>query len=209
MFTLYYSPGACSMAVHVLLNSVGAAFTLEKARISEGETRTQEYLKLNPRGQVPVLVEDGKAMREGGAMLIYICDKYKSPLLPQEGWERAQALQWLCFANSTLHPAYSRSFWLMRQEGIAGKDELLKKSVAHINALWQDVETQLEQRTYICGTQLSVADILLTVIANWSDHVPEPITIGPRTRALFARVIALPAYQKALQTEGVTYKMAA
>lgn len=209
MYTLYYSPGACSMAIHVMLNSIGVPFQLEKVGLRDGGNRSPEYLKLNPRGQVPVLVEDGKAMREGGAMLIYLADKHKSSLLPSDGWERAQALQWLCFANSSLHPAYSRSFWLMRQEGIAGKDELLKKSSAHINQLWQDVENQLEGKSYICGNNISLADILLTVIANWSDHVPEPITIGPRTRALFARVIALPAYQKALETEGVSYKMAA
>jgi len=197
------------MAIHVMLNSIGVPFQLEKVGLRDGGNRSPEYLKLNPRGQVPVLVEDGKVMREGGAMLIYLADKHKSPLLPSDGWKRAQALQWLCFANSSMHPAYSRTFWLMRQEGIAGKDELLKKSVAHINSLWSDVENQLEGKDYICGNALGVADILLTVIANWSDHVPEPIVIGPRTRALFARVIALPAYQKALQTEGVSYKMAA
>ena len=207
MYSLYYSPGACSLAVHTLLNEIGAEFKLEKASIKDGETRTAEFLKLNPRGQVPVLVEDGKAMREGGAIIIYLCEKHNSSLLPKSGWERAQALQWLLFCNSTLHPAYSRAFWLMGLTN-TGKETLLKAAADSISRIWQDVETQLQNQPYLCGKECTAADILLTVIANWSDHVPMPISIGPKTRELFARVIARPAFQKAMATEHVTYKAA-
>lgn len=207
MYKLYYSAGSCSMAIHVLLNEIGAAFELENTAIREGKNRSEAFLKINPRGQVPALAEDGKAMLEGGAILTYLADKHSSNLLPSKGWERAQALQWLMFCNSTLHPAYSRCFWLMRGEE-PGKDVFLKKAAEWINRLWQDVENQLQNQPYLCGKECTIGDILLTVIANWSGNIPVPITIGPKTRALFARVIARPAYQKALATEQVEYKMA-
>lgn len=209
-YTLFYSPGACSMAIHVLLNEVGADFTLENCAIREGKTRTPEFLKRNPRGQIPVLEEDGKVLLEGAAQLIYLAEKFNSLLLPKEGWARAEALQWLMFCNSTLHPAYSRCFWLLRQQDVpAAQGELLAHAKAWVNKLWVDVEQQLEGREYLCGADCTLADVLVTVIANWSDHVGTGIEIGPRTRALFRRVIARPAYQKALQTEQVEYKAAA
>lgn len=207
MYKLYYSPGSCSMAIHVLLNEIGADFQLENTAIREGKNKSEAFLKINPRGQVPALEEDGKAMLEGGAILAYLCDKHSSHLLPSEGWARAQALQWLMFCNSTLHPAYSRCFWLMRSEE-AGKDVFLKKAVEWVNRLWSDVELQLQNQLYLCGSECTIGDILLTVIANWSGNIPAAISIGPKTRALFARVIARPAYQKALATEQVEYKMA-
>ncbi len=207
MYKLYYSPGSCSMAIHVLLNEIGADFQLENTAIREGKNKSEAFLKINPRGQVPALAEDGKAMLEGGAILTYLADKHSSHLLPSEGWARAQALQWLMFCNSTLHPAYSRCFWLMRSEE-PGKDAFLKKSAEWVNRLWQDVEHQLQNQLYLCGEECTIGDILLTVIANWSGNIPVPITIGPKARALFARVIARPAYQKALATEQVEYKMA-
>ncbi|MBY0428087.1 MAG: glutathione S-transferase family protein [Alphaproteobacteria bacterium] len=206
-YQLYYSPGSCSMAIHVLLNEVGASFTLENTAIKDGKNRSEAFLKINPRGQVPALVEDGKAMLEGGAILTYLCDKYNSPLLPKDGWARAQALQWLMFCNSTLHPAYSRCFWLNRMTE-TGKEVYLAKAVEWVNRLWQDIEAELQNKPYLCGNECTIGDVLLTVIANWSNNIPLPITIGPKTRALFARVIARPSYQKALATEQVEYKMA-
>jgi|ERR1043166_2242959 glutathione S-transferase len=212
MYKLYYSPGACSMAVHVLLNDIGAEFSLEKAAIKEGATQKPEFLKLNPRGQVPVLVDGDYVMREGGAILPYLADKHASKLLPREGRARAEALEWLAFANATLHPAYSRAFWINKKVGdLAGpnKDVLIQKAAEWISKLWEEVEQRLAKQQYIAGANMTLADVLLTVIANWTGNIPHPVTIGPKTRALFQRVIALPAYQKALQAEGVEYKEAA
>lgn len=210
MYKLYSSPGSCSMAIHVLLNEIGAPFNIESTSIREGKTRTPEFLKINPRGQVPALEVDGKVMLEGGAILTYLCEENNSPLLPKNGWAKADALQWLMFCNATLHPAYSRVFWLLWrvEEAIPGREAIAQKGVEWINKLWQDVETQLQDRPYLCGNECTIGDILLTVIANWSENIPYAITIGPKTRALFSRVIARPSYQKALAAENVTYKMA-
>lgn len=210
MYKLYYSPGACSMAVHVLLNEVGAEYQLDKRSISEGQTRTPEFLQMNPRGQIPVMEIDGRVMREGGAMLAVIAERHKSPLLPSASPEaRAEALEWLSFCNATLHPAYSRAFFLGKVvQDAQQKDALMQIAADQINKLWAEVEERLQTRQYLCGNDCTLADILLTVIANWSGGIPKPITIGPKTRALFARVIARPAYQKALATEQVQYKMA-
>ena len=210
MYTLYYSPGACSLAVHVALNECNAPFNLEKVDLSAGANRSAEFMKINPRGQIPVLVDDGRVIREGAAMMIHILEKHQSPLLPKSGAERDSALEWLMFCNATLHPAYSRVFFLMKNPADqAAKDVLVDAAIANINKLWEEVEHRLSTTTYLAGGVITIADILLTVIANWSARMPKTVVLGPKTKALLRTIIARPAYKKAMETEGVEYKVAA
>ncbi len=209
MYTLYYSPGACSMAIHVLLNELKQPVKLENTAITEGKNRSAEFMKINPRGQIPVLVDGDNIIREGGAMMIYLIEKHNSPLLPEKGIDRAVALEWLMFCNATLHPAYSRVFFLMRNtSNEATKEELLNITFAQINKLWLEVEARLQNNKYLCGDNITAADILLTVIANWSGNFPQ-IQIGALAKQLFLKVIARPSYKTALELEHVEYKVAA
>ena len=207
MYKLYYSPGACSLAVHVVLNEIGTAFDIENVAAPAGQPRSPEYLKINPRGSVPTLKIGDHVLREGAAILIYLLDTHKNELLPEFGLERANALEWLCFANSTLHPAYSRVFFQHRTLGIEAKNNpLYKPSIALIQKYWDEIEERLQSCDYLCGKNCTVADILTTVIANWSFSMKDPINLGPKTKAFFARVIARPSYKKALEVEKITYK---
>jgi glutathione S-transferase len=209
MYTLYYMPGACSLAVHVALNEVGAKYKLENVSSADG-SRTPEFLKVNPRGSIPVLDHDGFVQREGAAILMTLLDEHKSPLLPAGGNARATALEWLAFANSTLHPAYGRMFGLHKTLGDkAAESPLYEPTIALIQKWWDDIEKRLGASAYLAGEQCTIADILVTVIANWSPNAKKPISFGPKTKALFTKVIARPAYAKALADENVTYKVAA
>ena len=205
-YELYYSPGACSMAIHVLLNELGQEVDLLKADIS-GATKDPQLEKVNPRGQVPVLVENGKALREGGAIAVYLCDKHSTALLPKEGWARAQALQWLMFANASLHVGYSKAMFIKKTEG---SEKQLEKALDAIQTMWDEIESQLENHGggYICGKDMTVGDILITVIANWG-FLPRDFKFGPLTKTLLKTVSTRPAYQQALQAESVEYKAAA
>lgn len=207
MYTLYYASGACSMAVHVALNECNQPVTLHKIDMSAGDNRTPEFLKLNPRGQIPVLQDGELVIREGAAILIHILEKQKSSLLPSSEPARSEALEWLMFANATLHPAYARCFFLKKNNTAEGP--LMDKAVAMINSLWDEVEQRLSSRKYICGDNMTVADILITVIANWSANIPGTITMGSNTKRLLKEVSSRPAYQKAMESEQVEYKAAA
>lgn len=196
------------MSVHVALNEVGANFKLENVSVPMGQPRSPEFLKVNPRGAVPTLKKDDFVLREGAAILTHILDENKSSLLPQSGNERATALEWLSFANSTLHPAYGTCFFQHKVLGDAAKDNpLYKPAIEKIQKYWDEIEERLQTRDYLCGKDCTIADILVTVIANWSPMMKEPINFGPKTKAFFTRVISRPSYQKALQTEQVTYKV--
>lgn len=208
MYQLYYAPGACSLAIHALLREVGETPELHPVNLQA--PRPEALLKLNPRGSVPVLVDDGFAIREGGAIMVYLADKHQSPLLPCTGTERAAALEWLMFGNATLHPAYARVFFLSKQLGIdAASSPLYATAIAMIQKLWDEVETELSDKPYLCGQECTLADILVTVIANWGSWLQQPITFGENTKAMLAKVSARPAFQAALAAEKVTYKAAA
>ncbi len=209
MYTLYYSPGACSMAVHVLLNELKQEVELKRVNL-HGPEKDAALLQVNPRHQVPVLVDDDHIIREGAAILMHLADKHKSALMPQSGPARDLAIEWLCFGNATMHPAYSLGFSVRRVSDDSGvQDAVAAFAVKKIQTLWDDVETRLGQSKYLAGDQVTVGDILLTVIANWTGKMPKPVNIGPNAKRLLKDISNRPAYQAALQAEEVEYKAAA
>jgi glutathione S-transferase len=205
MYKLYYSSGACSLAVHALLNELNVSFSLEN--LSGGKSRSPEFLKINPLGQVPVLeLEDGHILREGAAILIYLATKHRSPLLPESKKEYQAALEALMFCNATLHPAYGRGFFVNKViDDQKVKEVMIPAIVKSINNLWQEVEHRLSETEFLAGHKLTLADILLTVIANWSNAFPG-IKIGDKAKHLFKKVSSMPSFQKALLEENVEYK---
>lgn len=209
MYTLYYLPGTCSMAVHALLNELGQPVKLVNVSVPDGQPRSVEFLKINPRGNVPVLVDGDTVIREGGAIISYLLDKHNSPMLPKSGAERAKALEWLMFANATMHPAYGRVFFLKSTPDSEAKTAITKAAIEKINQLWADVDSQLAKTPFVCGNDVSAADILLSVIANWNHYFSYPITLGDNVKRMIKAVSTRPAFQKALTEETVTYKAAA
>lgn len=210
MYRLFYSPGACSMAVHVVLNEMGVPFALDRRPIPDGATRTPEFLKINPRGQIPVLQDGTEYIKEGAAILIYLMDKHQSALLPREGIARARALEWLCWCNATLHNAYSKAFWAKRAFGDKPyKDDVLSPACAAIQALWDEAEERLGKSPFLAGDSVSAADIMLAVMANWGQWMATPPVLGKNVLRVIRAVIERPAYRKALEIEQVEYKAAA
>jgi glutathione S-transferase len=207
-YQLYYAAGTCSLAVHVLLREVGASFELIKEDI-KANPRNPEYLKLNPRGSVPILVVGGKVLREGAAILTYIVETHESPLLPSSGWERAKAQEWLAFANSTLHPVYGRLFGMKGKLGEkAPENEFYQIGVVAIQKYWAEVESVLATQEYIAGNAITVADILLSVIASWSPLISSEITFGAKTTAYLEKIRNRPTYQTSVEAEKQTKKAA-
>ncbi len=195
------------MAVHVALNELNKEFELINSSASKEKTRSAEFLEANPRGSVPVLKIDNFVLREGAAILTYLLDNHENDLLPKSGLERATALEWLAFANSTLHPAYGRIFFMMKnlEAGQVSANSLYKPTISQIQKYWDEIEDLLEKQEYLAGDKLTIGDILVTVIANWSGYFESKINFGAKTKAYFSKIISRPSYKKALEVEGVKY----
>jgi glutathione S-transferase len=106
VYTLYYSPGSASMVVHLALLEIGVPFRLVKLDFERDEQRGAEYLKLNPRGQVPTLVIDGKPYFECAALLLILAERHpEARLAPPPGSAlRADWYQWVVFFANALGP---------------------------------------------------------------------------------------------------------
>jgi glutathione S-transferase len=110
MLTLYFAPGSSSMAVHIALHEIGARFEAKPMSFRKGDLRSPEFLNLNPEGKVPTLLIDGHPLTEVAAILFYLARRFPgASLLPREDLEKeAQAMSWMSFIASTLHPARRR-----------------------------------------------------------------------------------------------------
>src|ERR1700739_2523089 len=110
MLTLYFVPGASSMAVHIALHEIGVPFEARPISFARQEQRSEKYLALNPEGKVPTLLIDGRPLTEVAAILYYLARQFPAAgLLPKDDPEaEAQAISWMSFIASTLHPARVR-----------------------------------------------------------------------------------------------------
>lgn len=200
MYKLFYSPGACSLAVHVILNELAVPFEAIRKSTKDGSLKSPEFLKLNPRGQVPLLIAGDTPVKEGGAIITWLLDTHKSALLPASGMERAKALEWLMWANASLHPAYSRGFWMMHQQIDEKAKATLNQSIyTQIQSYWDEAEARLAQSKFLGGDAIGAADILITVISQWG--VGHEFKFGPNLQRVFKAVQDRPTWQKAVAAE--------
>lgn len=117
MMTLYFAPGSSSMAAHVALHETGAPFSSHAISFAAKENRGAAYLALNPEGKVPTLVIDGRPLTEVAAILFYLAKRFpEANLLPTNDIEaEAQAISWMSFIASTIHPARRRGLEYARE----------------------------------------------------------------------------------------------
>jgi glutathione S-transferase len=198
---LYYSPGACSLSPHIVLNEAGLAFdkvkTDTRAKTTEGGG---DFYKINPLGYVPVLeLDDGTRLTEGPAIVQYIADKVPAKkLAPPNGTpERTQLQTWLNFTTSELHKGFSPLF------NPAMPEEAKKIFRDRLGTRFAHLDKHLASNDYIMGKDFSVADAYAFVISNWASRVDVDLSPHANVLAWRKRVGARPAVQAALKAEGL------
>lgn len=196
MYTLYHFPGACSLATQVVLNELGQAVNvIDKQQV-------EDFRQINPVGSVPVLIDEGNTLREGAAIMLYLLNKHPNTMLPSTGLAHQRGVESIMFANATMHPAYSRLFFIAQNISHEETKQLAFESAAEaISSLWQVLEQQLAEQRFLGGTQPSAADILLTVYSRWGAHFPVEIIIGTHTKKMLEAVQLMPSFQQALARE--------
>lgn len=205
MYNLYYLPGSCSMAVHIALIDTKVDHQLINVSSPDG-TRPKEFLKINPRGSVPTIEFQGNVIREGMAILTHLLDNQENNLLPKNGLLRTQILEWLSFANSTLHPLYGRLFFMKKNFGDkANENPVMELTIKQIQKYWDEIEEIIKNNDYLLGNKIYICDILIAVIANWSNYFGSSIIFQENTKKYLSRVISYPSYAKAIEIEKIEY----
>ncbi|TBR39868.1 MULTISPECIES: glutathione S-transferase N-terminal domain-containing protein [Dyella] len=164
---LYYLPGACSLADHIVLEWTGAPY--EAHAVPRDQLKT-EYLKINPLGVVPALVEDdGWVLTENVAILGYLAEKYpQAELAGTDMRSRADVMRWLGFLNSDIHPAFKPIFGPARFIADESQHaELIDNARARLRDMFGRVNEQLKGGDWITGKR-SIADPYLFVVLRWA-----------------------------------------
>lgn len=176
MITLYHAPGSCSIAVKAALALSGLEHDVKIVNAQEGEQFAPEFVKINPLSKVPALIVDGNIITEGAAILQYISEVAPNTnLLPDVGtMDRAQALKWMMFVYSNVHPHFGRVFVPAR----FGNDEadIKDKAESSLHDLFAIINDQLADHNYIAGSALSIADLYLAVAIHWQMAMKESLT---------------------------------
>jgi glutathione S-transferase len=199
---LYYAPGACSLAPHIILRETGATFTLEKVDIRARKTESgADFLTINPKGYVPALdMGGGDVLTEGVVMHQFIADQApQTGLAPARGTrERLRVEEWLVYISTELHKGHSPLF------SPATPDAAKAAFIEKIGQRYDHIESVLaDGRAYLTGDTFTVADAYLFTIANWAKPVGIDLARWPRLSQFMGRVAARPAVQAALVAEGL------
>lgn len=198
---LYFKPGACSMSTRIVLIELGLAFDPVKVDTDAGLTHeVVDYRTINPKGYVPALeLDDGSVLTENAAILQYLADAnpHSNLAVAKTPFDRAQQQEWLSFASSELHKAFSPYF---SGAPLEAEKELVDLKLARRIG---DVERALSDgRKFILGGSFTVADAYLFVVLNWSGFIGLDLDRWPHVASYLKRLADRPAVQGALVQEG-------
>ncbi len=198
---LYYSPGACSLSPHIALKEAGLKFDAVAAptkthKLEDGT----DYYTINPLGYVPLLVlDDGRQLREGPAIVQYIADQVPAKnLAPANGtFERSKLQEMLNFIGTELHKGFSPLF------NPATPAEFKTVVIAKLQERLKFTDGLLAGKQYVMGDTYSVADGYLFTVTNWAQYVGIDLAPFANLVAYRARVAARPATVAAMTAEGL------
>jgi glutathione S-transferase len=195
---LYYTPGACSLSPHIIAEEAGVPLELVKVDLKAHKTENGgDYYAVNAKGAVPALVlDDGKLLTEGPAIVQYIADlKPASGLAPAAGtFERYKLQEWLTFINGEIHKTFSPLF------GNAS-EEVKKNAIETIGKKFAFVEKNLTGKPFLLGDNFTAADAYFFVMLTWAKKMN--IAISPALAQFYDRVAARPKVHAAMKAEGL------
>jgi glutathione S-transferase len=207
--TLYYAPGACSLAAHVILEESGLPYEGKALNLAAGEQRSAQYLAINDRGRVPALVEDGWVLTECAAIMRHVARQVpEKGLWPTELRERAEADEWLGWLACNHHVTYAHVRRAERYTDDEGAyDGIRAKAADTYGDLCTMTEVRLSHGGWAVGDRFTVADAYLLVFLIWGNGPTMKFDMAGRFPAWTAharRVAARPAAQAVLAREGLT-----
>ena len=197
---LYYTPGACSLAVHIALCESGLPFEKESVDLATKKTASgADFTAINAKGYIPALqLDSGELLTEGPAINQYLADLVpEKKLAPANGsLDRVRVQSWLTFIGTELHKSFTPLFH-------PSSDDVKAQAKANIDKRLTYVNKELSGKAYLVGEQFSIADAYLFTVIGWMGFLAMPTDAYPNIQALVANVAARPAVQAAMKAEGL------
>jgi glutathione S-transferase len=208
MMQLHYFPSNASMTPHMVLEELGVPYELVLVDRTKNAHHSPEYLKLNPNGKIPVLVDGTLVLYETAAITLHLADTHAAAgLAPPLGTpERALFYKWLMWLSNTLQaemPLYFYSDrWADTPEGAAA---LKRHAQAHIAAMIDQLDAELAKHDgpWFLDAHYSVLDPYVLMLCRWTRGMARPARTLPHLGPYLQRVLARPAVQRAYAQEGL------
>jgi glutathione S-transferase len=199
---LYYAPGACSLAAHIVACEAGIALELERVDLGTSPHRTEtgaDFSAINPKGYVPALrLDDGQLLTEGPAIVQYLADRTpQSGLAPAAGTlERYRLQEWLSFIGTELHKMFSP--WLFHPEYGMQAAEAARAKIAERLAF---LDAHLALHPYLLGPSFTAADAYAFTIVGWVRPMRIDLARFAHLQRYMDRIAARPKVQEAMRLE--------
>jgi len=211
---LYFSPGACSFVPHTLLEAAGEPFEALMVKLHKGENYSDEYKAINPRSQVPVLVDGDQVVTQIVAIVNHLDDRFPQlELVPRQPLARTRMLETLAWMNNTVHPAFTHIFLPHKfAESDAAKAEIKAFNTRLYRGLMGELEALVEKSAQagqpcLAGDKFGPLDAYTLTLARWGSIAGIDPAAFPATWAFIARIAALPAVARAIERERLQLNM--
>jgi glutathione S-transferase len=200
---LYFTPGACSMAAHIILQEAGFPFHTDKVDLSTKKTANgEDFLEINPKGYVPALkLDNGEVLTEVAVILQYLADqKPGSGLIPEWGTQdRYRLMEWLNFVSSEVHKQFAPMF----HPEIP--DEWRTHQIEVLGQRFDFLTKQFNGNAYFLGDNLTVVYAYLFTVLNWCGKFKIDLEPWPKLKEYMARIADRPAVKETMKAEGLKH----
>jgi glutathione S-transferase len=208
MYQLYYYPGNANLAPHILLEEIGAAYKLVLVDRSKNEQKSPEYLKLNPAGRIPVLIDNSLVLYESAAICLHLADRHPDAQLAPElaSDERAEFYKWLIYLTNTLQAELLLYFYPERMaDDAAAAAQIKRHAEDRAGGMLELIEAALAAGPgpYLLGAQYCAVDAYLLMLCRWTRGMQQPARSRPHLGRFLDTVMARPATQRAFAAEGI------
>ncbi len=208
MYKLFYYPGNANLAPHMLLEEIGAPYELVLVDRTKNAHKSADYMKLNPMGRIPTLVDGDLVVSETAAICLHLADRHpEMKLVPDLGSaERGRFYSWLMYLTNTVQAELIFYFY---PEKIAGTDaaraEIKASEEARVGGMFDTIEATLAEHggPYLLGQQYTLLDPYLLMLGRWTRGMKRPARTLPRVGAFMTRMLDRPAVQRAFEQEGL------
>lgn len=205
---LYFAPGACSFVPHALLEAIGEPFEPVMVKLHKGEQQTPEYLAINPRGQVPVLVDGANTITQILAIVSYLDARFpQHGFLPAEPLARAKALETLAWMNNTVHPTFTHVFMPFKfSDKPEVQAEIKAFAAKNYVPLLGEMEAMAQaaagrSQAFLGGDRFGPLDAYALTLLRWGGFAGIDPAGFPALWALVQKVAQLPPVARAMERE--------
>lgn len=170
---LYYSPGACSFAPHIVLEEIGKPYETELVSTMDGSTQKEKYLRINPKGRVPLLNDGDHTITEASAIMLYLAlTNPESNLVDEDPLQLARTIEWMNWL-ATIHTQVIAQHWRAERftDDTSAHEGIQKKGKECLIEVCSQINSKIGRSSWSVGDQYSIADPYLLVFFRWGNRL--------------------------------------